>query len=373
MPGDKYRNNIVILLAKSDNWPSLQDNVITQIAAQQIKDNPPQGLSDANVRALDTIIERAYMFIGQEIRTHWSELYFPSVTDQQANNLPLKRVTLSAGTVNRNGQLDVIDYLITNSKIPHPRIPMVAPNYWTDMAAFNDPATPPTLHQVQEEIARSPKMLMALNETMLKATIGHAVQRKELVVHTATGLEITDASLMKDDAVIYIAGSEPTVEPPPIPQPPPMPSPKPLAPTPPNDQTRFTAASLQANSAVTQLDIFMAQNGYSPEHIKGVEIASSGEPVLNYLASLFSELDTALFTYQTQGNGCQIYVSLNAADYQKKRRHWQRFEQVTEAPGQANMSASADSPEQGQRLQALLRQLDGQYQIDLLVSFRSKD
>ena len=52
---------------------------------------------------------------------------------------------------------------------------------------------------------------MALNYDALKATVGLAAQRGELVLHTARGMLIADAALMKDDAVIYIAGNEPSV------------------------------------------------------------------------------------------------------------------------------------------------------------------
>ena len=118
---------------------------------------------------------------------------------------------MPAGTVNRDGQQDVIDHLTTSNKIPNPAIPMVASNYWTSIAALRDASDPPTLRKVQEEIARTPRLLMALNYNALRDMVGLAVQRNELVIHSAQGMLIADAALMKDDAVIYIAGNEPSV------------------------------------------------------------------------------------------------------------------------------------------------------------------
>ena len=112
----QYRNNIVILLAKSNNWPNLQDQVITHIAANAIKDNPPAGMSEANLTELRDIIDRSETYIAQEIRTHWSELYLPSVLEQVADGLPLKHVSMPPGTVNRDGQQDVVDHLTTRQQ-----------------------------------------------------------------------------------------------------------------------------------------------------------------------------------------------------------------------------------------------------------------
>ena len=47
---------------------------------------------------------------------------------------------------------------------------------------------------------------MALNNNALKEMVGLAAQRGELVLHTAQGMLIAEPALMKDDAVIYIAG-----------------------------------------------------------------------------------------------------------------------------------------------------------------------
>ena len=43
---------------------------------------------------------------------------------------------------------------------------------------------------------------MALNPDALKGMVGLAMTREELVIHTAGGLQITNAADVKDDAVI---------------------------------------------------------------------------------------------------------------------------------------------------------------------------
>ena len=109
---------------------------------------------------------------------------------------------------------------------------MVAPDYWTSIAALRDLSSPPTLRQVQEEIARTPRLLMALNPDALKGMVGLAMTREELVIHTAGGLQITNAADVKDDAVIYIAGNEPSDRTPELPRLPPRGAPLTVQPSP---------------------------------------------------------------------------------------------------------------------------------------------
>ena len=373
----QYRNNIVILLAKSNNWPNLQDQVVTQLAAKSIQDSPPPGTSEANLAEVRAIIDRAETLIAQEIRTHWSELYYPSVQEQVADGLPLRHLSMPAGTVNRDGQQDVIDHLTTSNKIPNPAIPMVAPDYWANIAALRDASNPPTLGQVQEEIARAPKLLMALNYNALKDMVGLAVQRNELVVHTAQGMRVADAALMKDAAVIYIAGNEPSD---PTPTLPPLPNASEVPAVPPSPYTSeprterdtgFVETGTRANQGVANLDGFMAKHGYVARDIEDITIAAAGEPVLNYLAGVFAGVD-AEFAYRSGGNGYEVQVTASGAEYMRDRNYWARFSRITDDEGESTMRARPNSPEIADTLQARLRQLDGQHIIDLKVNFRAE-
>ena len=373
----QHRNNIVILLAKSNNWPNLQDQVVTYIAANTIKDNPPAGMSEANLTELRDIIDRSETYITQEIRTHWSELYFPSVLEQVADGLPLRHVSMPPGTVNRDGQQDVIDHLTKSNKIPHPAVPMVAVDFWTSLAVLRDASNPPTLRQVQEEIARTPRLLMALNNNALKEMVVLAAQRGELVLHTAQGMLIADAALMKDDAVIYIAGNEPSV---PSPDLPPLPkenevhdvSPPPYTPgTSVEGASDFSETGARANQAVANLDGFMAKHNYAASDIEDITITAVGEPALNYLAGVFTGVD-AEFIYRSAGNGYEVQVTASYSDYTRDRNYWARFNRITGDEGESAMRVRPDSPERANALQTLLRQLDAQHIIDLKVHFRAE-
>lgn len=373
----QYRNNIVFVLAKSNNWPNLQDQVVTQLAAQSILDNPPEGTSDTNLAEVRAIINSAETYIAQEIQTHWSELYYPSVQEQIADGLPLKRLPMPAGTANRSGQKDVIDHLTTSYKIPNPDIPIVSSDYWTSIAALRDVSNPPTLTQVQEEIARTPRLLMAMNYNALKDTVRLAVQRNELVIHTAQGMLVADAALMRDDAVIYIAGNEPVA---PTPDLPPLPGDNEIHDGPQTPYTpdgppaerdaNFAQTGARANEAVANLDGFMARNNYDVGDIEDITIAAIGEPALNYLASVFAGVD-AEFTYRSAGNGYEVQVTASDADYTRDRNYWARFSRITGDDGESTMRARPDSPERAGELQGRLRQLDGQHIIDLKVNFRA--
>ncbi len=373
----RYRNNIVILLAKSNNWPNLQDQVVTHIAANAIKDSPPAGMSEANLTELRDIIDRSETYIAQEIRTHWSELYFPSVLEQVADRLPLKHVSMPPGTVNRDGQQDVIDHLTTSNKIPNPAVPMVASDYWASLAVLRDASNPPTLRQVQEEIARTPKLLMALNSNALKEIVGLAAQRGELVLHTAQGMLIADAALMKEDAVIYIAGNEPSVPTPDLPPEPddgddPIVPPTPNGPVPDAQrETGFIETGARANQAVANLDSFMARHNYAAADIEDITITAVGEPALNYLAGVFTGVD-AEFIYRSTGKGYEVQVSATDSDYKRDRNHWARFSRITGDPGESTMRVRPDSPERADTLQARLRLLEGEHIIDLKVNFRAE-
>ena len=370
------RNNIVILLAKSNNWPNLQDQVVTQLAAKAIQDSPPPGTSKTNLDEVRVIFDRAETHIVQEIRTHWSELYYPSVQDQVADGLPLRHLSMPAGTINRDGQQDVIDYLTKSNKIPDTAIPMVSPDYWDSIAALRDSSKPPTLRQVQEEIARTPKLLMALNYNALRDMVDLAVERKELVIHTAQGMWIADAALMKEDAVMYIAGKEPKD---PTPDLPPLPtksevlvvSPSPHTPQPHTErETQFIETGTHADQGVANLDGFMAKHKYVANDIDDITIAAVGEPVLNYLAGVFKGVD-AEFAYRSGGNGYEVQVTASDTEYTNDRNYWARFSRITGDPGESTMRARPNSPEIADTLQKRLRQLDGQYIIDLKVNFRA--
>ena len=375
----QYRNNIVLLLAKSNNWPNLQDQVVMQLAAKSIQDNPPPGTSEANLAEISAIIARTETYIAQEIRTHWSELYYPSVQEQIANGLPLKHSSMPAGTINRDGQQDVIDHLTTSNKIPNPEVPMVAPDYWTNMAALRDPSNPPTLGQVQEEIARTPRLLMALNYNALKEMVGVAAQRGELVLHTTQGMLIADAALMRDDAVIYIAGSEPSVPTPDLPPLPDTPGAGGVHDVPPGTytpepdsvrDTNFIETGARANQAVANLDVFMARHNYASGDIEDITISAIGEPALNYLASVFADVD-AEFSYRSAGNGYEVNVTASDAEYMRDRNYWARFNRITGDDGESTMRVRPDGEDRAETLQTCLRQLDAQNIIDLKVNFRA--
>ncbi len=377
VPGStrQYRNNIVILLAKSNNWPDLQDRVVTRLAAESIQDNPPPGTSDANLDEVRAIIDRAETHIAQEIRTHWSELYYPSVQEQFTDGLPLQHVSMPPGTVNRDGQQDIIDHLTTSSKIPNPANPIVASDYWRSISVLRDASNPPTLEQVQEEIARTPRLLMALNHNALKGMLRKAAQRGELVIHTALGMLIEDAKLMKEDAVIYIAGNEPSIPPPPLPPLPPddeIPDvhPDPYPPEP-DREADFAETGARANQAVMNLDSFMKMHKYTASDIESITINAIGESTLNYLAGVFTGVD-AEFTYRSAGNGYELQVTASDSDYTRDRNHWARFHRITDDAGDATMRARPNAPEIADTIHTLLRQLDAQHIIDLKVRFRAE-
>lgn len=175
---------------------------------------------------------------------------------------------------------------------------------------------------------------MALNYDALKATVGRAARRGELVLHTAQGMLIADAALMKDDAVIYIAGNEPSAPSPDIPS---LPSPlsqegevHDVPPTPYSPgadterETGFVETGARANQAVANLDGFMAKRNYAASDIADITITAVGEPALNYLAGVFTGVD-AEFTYRSAGNGYEVQITASDADYARDRNYWARF------------------------------------------------
>ena len=254
---------------------------------------------------------------------------------------------------------------------------MVAPDYWTGIAALRDASNPPTLRQMQEEIARTPRLLMALNHNALKDMVSLAVQCNELVVHTAQGMRIEDAALMKDDAVIYIAGNEPSV---PSPDLPPLPKEGEVHDVPSTPYTPGASAELatdfiesgaRANQAVANLDSFIAKHNYAAGNIEDITITAVGEAALNYLAGVFTEVN-AEFIYRSSGNGYEVQVAATDSDYTRDRNHWTRFSRITGDPGESTR-VRPDSPERADTLQARLRQLDGQHIIDLKVNFRAEE
>ena len=382
-------NNVLLLVAKSNNWPGLEQSIARQMAARFVKDRLGRTITQAQEDELSKTIESEDTHITQEICTHWSELYYPAVSSQQIGGAPLGHVSITTGTTDRDGQQTVIDALQSVGKIS-PNDTLDNQMVWGRMNQLNDPSSPPTVRDMMEIFASSPGQTMMLDKAALQRAIANAVKDGYLVVHTANGQAVQepDGRLFRDEYVIYRADSEPTAELPGLPALPELGqegstnaagytgaatsdggtparigeerTPVPAKPKEFSDSGNF------ANNAVQMLDQFMAQNGYAPADIAEVRITGMGEPLLTYLAGLFDG-ENAVCQYTSVGNECELSVNVPIADYAAKKMLWQNFKALTGDDGTSNITVSP-SHDRAVELHRKLRRMTNQT-IDLRVRF----
>ncbi len=373
-------NNVVLLVAKSNNWPRLEESIARQKAARFVKDRLGRSITKDQDDELNGIIERADTHITQEISTHWSELYYPSVSSYQIGGAPLSHLSITTGNANRNGQQSIIQSLSTAGKL--------SPNYqldhemvWNAMNQLKDTDNPTTVKDLQNIFATGPRHTMILDRAMLLRVLGNAITGGHLVIHTANGQLVTasQAPLLQDDCLVYLAGYEPKSPTPPIP-------PLPFD----DDQTtstddtdaksqnagdtdaagvrpdKFSDAGAVANNAVQQLDAFMAQHGYTMSDASEIRITGMGEPLLTYLAGLFNSED-AICAYISSGNKCEIAIEVPVAEYGIKKMLWQNFKSLSGDDG-SSMITVTPGADDATDIHRKLHQLTNQT-IDLTVQF----
>ena len=372
-------NNIVLLVAKSNNWPQLEESIARQKAAQFIKDRLGRSITKDQEDELNAIIERADTHITQEIATHWSELYYPSIGSQQIGGAPLGHVPITGGNTNRNGQQTTVQALTAAGKISL-NDQLDQQMVWDTMNQLKDSENPTTVEDLHKIFASGPRHPIVLDRAMLLRIVGKAIAAEHLVVHTANGqlVSASDAALLKDDCVVYLAGYEPKPETPPIPD---LPvddgdgrdSPQGTqegsgdgsgVPTAKPKEFRDTGAI--ASNAVQQLDAFMVQHEYTLAAATQVRISGMGEPMLTYLAGLFNG-ENAVCSYISSGNKCEIAIEVPVAEYSLKKMLWQNFKNLSGDDGSSTMTVTPNT-DNAPEVHRKLRQLTNQT-IDLTVQF----
>ena len=377
-------NNIVLLVAKSNNWPRLEEAIARQMAAQFVKERLGRTITSAQEDELSKITEAADTLIIQEICTHWSELYYPSISSHQIGGAPLGHTSIASGTTAHNGQQPVIDALVAVGKVS-PNDVLDQSMVWNRMGQLNDPGNPPTVKALLGIFAGGPGHTMMLNKDVLLRVIANAVKASHLVVQTDKGQTVQnpDGRLLTDDCVIYRAGNEPALAIPPIPE----------LPDDGNNSTDSRGAGLNneienresggeqasttkptefndtgavANSAVQLMDSFMAQHGYTLTDAVEVRIIGTGEPLLTYLVGLFSG-ENAVCEYTSSGNQCDLIVKVPVKEYAAKKMLWQNFKTLTGDDGSSTITITP-SPDGAGGLHDKLRQMTNQT-IDLRVRF----
>ena len=364
-------NNIVLLVAKSNNWPQLEESIARQKAAQFIKGRLGRSITKDQEDELNTIIERADTHITQEIATHWSELYYPSVGSHQIGGAPLGHISITSGRTNRNGQQTVIQTLTAAGKIS-PNDQLDQQMVWNTMNQLRGSENPTKIDDLHRIFASGPRHPIVLDRAMLLRIVGKAIAAEHLIVHTANGqlVSASDAALLKEDCVVYLAGYEPKPETPPIPD-------LPVDDVDDGDSTEgmqdssgddsgvytakpkeFRESGAVASDAVQQLDAFMVQHAYTLADATQIRISGMGEPLLTYLAGLFNG-ENAVCSYISSGNSCEIAIEVPVAEYSLKKMLWQNFKTLSGDDGSSTITVTLnadDAPEVHHKLRQMTNQ-----------------
>ena len=251
----EHRNNVVFLLAEREQDLELNDAVIRNLAAQDVKSHPPADLKDYQTKIVEEDIAASNKHIHQAIQRNWIHLFFPSNEEQWSHNgSHLRHERLPASTdAEGDGQAAILDMLYAHHKMPQQTALRFNPTEWRQTRLrTGDPLTIGELHR---EFTANPGKWMILNNDVFNQVLDAAVKAGDLVIQTPTGEVIGEhhaglhhANDFKVWLPQYAPKPEPVIEPKP-PEPGPIIEPTPTQPGIPN----FDTKNVSAKVAVRQL------------------------------------------------------------------------------------------------------------------------
>ena len=206
----QFKNNFTVLVADPDRNRDLEWHARRCLAAQEIKDHPPESLQPHQMESLTTELSDAEKALHLTIQRLYVNLYYPSTDHPISSDTLMHHVLISpevAAEKPGDGQHAVIQTLASRRKLITLDTADLDPeSYWKRRSNLLSGKV--ALPALREEFAREPRNYMLLNGGVVDTLLRRALDRKAIVIQTSVGQTITEGGeLVRTDdlrAVVYL-------------------------------------------------------------------------------------------------------------------------------------------------------------------------
>ena len=372
----EHRNNVIFLLADREQDLELNDAVVRNLAAKDVKSLPPTDLKDYQAKIVEEDIAASNKHIHQAIQRNWIHLFFPSNDEQwshSGSHLRHERLPASTDTEG-DGQAAILDMLYAHHKMPQQTALRFNPTEWRQTRLRT--GEPLTVGELHREFTANPGKWMILNRDVFNQVLDAAVKAGDLVIQTPTGEIIGEhhAGLHHaNDFHVWLPqyAPQPPVDPDPTP-PDPDPQPDPVIAPNPTGVPRFETQNVSAKVAVGQLADHMTSNDTDWTKIEQVTMQSASLEFLSYLASVVQGSINAKLNYECHSDDGDISLVLrnrSAEQWMQEQRTIERVNAMAGAnAGDARVVILAQDNDP-QAIKGRLEALDNSHDIQLTVTF----
>ena len=371
----EHRNNVVFVLADRERDQDLNDAVVRNLAAKDVKSLPPVDLKDYQAKIVEEDIAASAKHIHQAIQRNWIHMFFPSNEEQWVHGSHLRYERLPASTdTEGDGQAAILDMLYAHHKMPQQNALKFNPTEWRQTGLRN--GEPLTLGELHREFTANPGKWMVLNRDVFNQILDAAVKAGDLVIQTPTGEVIGEhhAGLAHaNDFNVWLPRYAPKPDEDPGPAPPdPDPKPDPIIKPDPTGVSRFETKNVSAKVAVGQLADHIASNNTDWTKIEQVTMQSASLAFLSYLASVVQGSINAKLDYECISDDGDISLVLRNRSAEQWMQEQRTIERVNTMAGVSAGDARAVILAQDNDPQAIrsrLEALDNSHDIQLTVTF----
>ena len=375
----EHRNNVIFLLAEREQDLELNDAVVRNLAAQDVKIHPPADLKDYQTKIVEEDIAVSAKHIHQAIQRNWIHMLFPSNEEQWVHGSHLRYERLPASTdTEGDGQAAILDMLYVHHKMPQQNALRFNPTEWRQTRLRT--GDPLTLGELHREFTANPGKWMILNRDVFNLILDAGVKAGDLVIQTPTGEVIGEhhAGLPHaNDYQVWLPQYAPKPDPGPDPAPPdPDPGPDPIIEPTPTGVPRFDTKNVSAKVSVGQLADHIASNDTDWTKIEQVTMQSASLAFLSYLASVVQGSINAKLDYECNSDDGDISLVLRNRSAEQWMQEQRTIERVNTMAGVNAGDARAVILAQGndpQAIKGLLEALDNSHDIQLTVTFNQNN
>ena len=322
----QFKNNIAILVADSRRGGDLETSARRDLAARQVRAEPPDTLQDYQKENLEAELSAAERDLNVAIQKLYVNLYYPSTDDPISAETLFARVRIppdDAADSPGQGQNAIIKTLQNRSKLlTRESANLDGKMYWSRRPNLQNGKV--RLADLKEEFARAPGNYMLLNASVADALLRNALSHA-LTIKTGSGQIIaTPQELVRTDdpeAVAYLKANacddcfqfqddcrcqEPKVETCPkcgkpkslcnCEDAPPDPCPIPGPQTIPDFESGFDPKPL--NVLAADLLRHAEDNDAAPEDIAALTLMGDGADFINFIASMLGQNVNAAVAYK---------------------------------------------------------------------------
>ena len=371
----EHRNNVIFLLAQREQDLELNDAVVRNLAAQDVKSYPPVDLKGYQTKIVEEDIAVSAKHIHQAIQRNWIHMFFPSNEEQWVHGSHLRHERLPASTdTEGDGQAAILDMLYAHHKMSQQNALRFNPTEWRQTRLRT--GDPITLGELHREFTANPGKWMILNRDVFNLILDAAVKAGDLEIRTPTGEVIGEhhAGLPHaNDFNVWLPQYAPKPYLGPDPKPPgPDPGPDPIIEPNPTGVPRFETKNVSAKVAVGQLADHIASNNTDWTKIERVTMQSASLAFLSYLASVVQGAINAKLDYECNSDDGDISLVLRNRSAEQWMQEQRTIERVNTMAGvnagdaRAVILAQDNDP---QAIRSRLEALDNSHDIQLTVTF----